>query len=138
MRCKWYFRNENFETFSKIPAFRSKSSWLAPQGHASLKIFLSLLEKELFANDLDEPLRSNACAEEWKALRNLATDSSVVIKVADKGSSVVVWDRADCILETEKHLNDKRVYKEVKFNENILTGLIEKSNEIFNVCAAID
>ena len=98
---------------------------MAPQGQASLEIFLSLLEKELFANDLDEPLQSNAC-------------TVIVIKVADKGSSVVVWDRADCILETEKHLNDKRVYKEVKFNENILTGLVEKSNEIFNVCAAID
>ena len=45
---------------------------------------------------------------------------------------MVVWDRADYILELEKHLNDKRVYKEVKFDENILTGLVEKSNNIFN------
>ena len=59
-------------------------------------------------------------------------DCSVVIKGADKGSSVVVWDRADYILEAEKHLNDKRVYKEVKFNENVLTDLVEKSNKIFN------
>ena len=45
---------------------------------------------------------------------------------------MVVWDRADYILETEKHLNDKRVHKEVKFNENIQTGLVEKTNMIFN------
>ena len=45
---------------------------------------------------------------------------------------MVVWDRADYILEAEKHFNDKRVYKEVKFNENILTGLVGKSNKIFN------
>ena len=45
---------------------------------------------------------------------------------------MVVWDRADYISEAEKHLNDKRVYKEVKFNENILTGLVEKGNKIFN------
>ena len=50
----------------------------------------------------------------------------------DKGSSVVVWDRVDYILEAEKHLNDKRVYKKVKFNENILTSLVEKSHKIFN------
>ena len=44
----------------------------------------------------------------------------------------------DYILEAEKHLNDKRVYKEVKFNENILTGLVEKSNKIFNrLCSHI-
>ena len=44
----------------------------------------------------------------------------------------VIWDRADYILEAEKHLNGKYVYKEVKFNENILTGLVEKSKKIFN------
>ena len=132
MRCKWHFHNEVSETFSEIPAFRPKSSWLPPKGHASLEIFLSQLEKELFTDDLDEPSQSNLSPEEWKALRNLASDRSIVIKGADKGSSVVVWDRADYILEAEKHLNDKRVYKEVKFNENILTGLVEKSNKIFN------
>ena len=132
MRCKWHFRNEVSETFSEIPAFRSKSSWLPPKGHASLEIFLSQLEKELFTNDLDEPSESNLSAKERKALRNLASDRSIIINGADKGSSVVVWDRADYILEAEKHLNDKRVYKEVKFNENVLTDLVEKSNEIFN------
>ena len=132
MRCKWHFRNEVSETFSEIPTFRPKSSWLPPKGHASLEIFLSQLEKELFTNDLDEPSQTNLSPEEWKALRNLASDRSIVIKGADKGSSVVVWDRADYILEAEKHLNDKRVYKEVKFNENTLTGFVEKSNKIFN------
>ena len=39
---------------------------------------------------------------------------------------------ADYILEAGKHLNDKRVHKEVKFNENVLTNSVEKSNKIFN------
>ena len=132
IRCKWHFRNEVSETFSEIPAFRSKSSWFPPKGHASLKIFLSQLEKELFTNDLDKPSQSNLSAEEWKALRNLASDRSIVIKGADKGSPVVVWDRADYITEAENHLNNNWVYKEVKFNENVLTDLVEKSNKIFN------
>ena len=38
-------RNEVSETFSEIPSFRSKSSWLPPKGHASLEILLSQLEK---------------------------------------------------------------------------------------------
>ena len=45
---------------------------------------------------------------------------------------MVVWDRTGYILEAEKHLNGKRVYKEVKLKENILTGLVEKSNNIFD------
>ena len=81
--------------------------------HASLEIFLSQLEKELFTNDLDESSQGNLSAEEWKALRNLTLDCSIIIKGADKGSSVVVWDRADYILEAKSYLNDKLVYKEV-------------------------
>ena len=68
----------------------------------------------------------------------LSSKVSIVIKGADKESSVVVWDRADYILEVEKHLNDKRLYKEVNFNENIVTGLVEKCNKFLIVCAAID
>ena len=117
---------------SKIPAFRYKSSWLPPKDHPGLPIFLSQLEKELFTNDLDKPSQSNLSDEEWKALRDLAWDHNIVINSAYKGSSVVVLDRADYILEAEKHLNDKRVSKEVKFNENTLTGLVETSNKIFN------
>ena len=45
---------------------------------------------------------------------------------------MVVWDRTDYILEDEKHLKDKWVYEEVKFNENIVIGLVEKSNKIFH------
>ena len=76
--------------------------------------------------------KNNLSAEEWKALRNLASDRRIVIKGPDKCSSVVVWDRADYISEAEKHFNVKRVYKKVKFNENVLTNLVEKSNNIFN------
>ena len=132
MRCKWDFRNEVSETFSEIPEFRPKLCWFLPKGHASLEILLSKWEKELFTNDLDEPSQSSLSAKEWKSLRDLASDRSIGLIGTDKGSSVVVWDRAGYILEAEKHLNEKRVYEEVKFNENILTGLVEKSNNIFD------
>ena len=83
-------------------------------------------------------MESNLSAGEWKTLRNLASDRSIAIKGADEDSSLVVWNRADYILEDlngkqvykEVHCNE--VYKEVTFNENILTGLVEKSNKIFN------
>ena len=59
-----------------------------------------------------------------ESIKDLALDRCIVIKGADKSSSVVVWDRVDYI--GWKASNDKRVYKEVKFNENILTGLVEE------------
>ena len=42
-------------------------------------------------------------------------------------SLVVVWDR-----EASRQLQDTNISEDVKFNENILTGLVARSNEIFN------
>ena len=64
MRCKWNFRNEPTlisvkdsvkyqleilpPNFSEIPAFRLKSGWKPPKGHASLEVFLSRVERAFF------------------------------------------------------------------------------------------
>ena len=131
MRCKWHFRNELSENFSDTPAFRPKFVWKPPKGHASLQVFLSRLEKELFSDDINESTQSNLSAEEWKALRGLAADKTIVIKGADKGSSVVVWDRSDYLHEASRQLPDQNIYENVKFNENIFTNPVAKSNKIF-------
>ena len=83
-------------------------------------------------------MQSNLHAEEWKPLKNLTSDRNIFIKDAYKGILLVVWDRADYILEAKKHLNDERVYKELKFNENILTALVERVIRFLIVYAAIN
>ena len=37
----------------------------------------------------------------------------------------------DYIMEAEKQLSDKTIYKDVTFNKNIIQNLTEKSNKIF-------
>ena len=69
--------------------------------------------------------------EEWQAIRYLADHRSIVIKKADKGSCVVVWDRDDYLSEAEKQLCDEAIYKDVSFNEKILSDLVASSNKIF-------
>ena len=49
-------------------------------------------------------------------MRSLANDRSIVIKKADKGSCVVMWDRENYIAEAEKQFSDKNVYRDVNFN----------------------
>ena len=63
----------------------------------------------------------------------LADDRNLVIKKskADKGSYVVVWDRNDYLMEAEKQLSDKNVYKDVNFNEKLIQDLAETRNKIF-------
>ena len=93
MRCKWYFRNEPTENLSERPAFHVKSNWNPPNGHHALEIFLSKLENEVFSVLPGTPRDYNLSKEEWLAMRGLAEDRNIIIKPADKGSCVVLWDR---------------------------------------------
>ena len=76
-------------------------------------MYLSQVENKLF-RIFDEPIRySNLSKEEWVAMRSLDDDRSIVIKKADKGSCIVVWDRKDYLREAEKQLKDQNVYRKV-------------------------
>ena len=94
-------------------------------------MFLSQIEHELFQIPDKCLPYSNLSKDKWKAIRSLAEDRSIVIKKADKGSCVVVWDRLDYLSEAEKQLGDKSIYKNVSFNDKILRDLAETSNELF-------
>ena len=50
---------------------------------------------------------------EWDAIRPLSNDRNIVIKRVDKGSFVIIWDRDDYLLETDKQLKDKNVYRDL-------------------------
>ena len=69
-----------------------------------------------------EPISANGCnfsnfgMDERAALRNLKADRSIVIKEADKGSGVVVWDKEDYILEASNQLGDSNVYLKLDTN----------------------
>ena len=61
----------------------------------------------------------------------MADDKQIVIKNADKGSCVVIWDRDDYLAEAERQLKDENVYRNVNFNEKLIGDLTEYSNKIF-------
>ena len=90
MRCKWFFRNEIPLTSNAISTFKPKSTWKPPKGQPCLEMFLMKVEKEFLSYLPGKPHSYNLTKEEWKAMRGLAEDRSIVIKPADKGSFVVV------------------------------------------------
>ena len=67
--------------------------------------------------------------EERSVLYNLKNDKNIVIKCADKGSTVVVWDRDDYIKEAEKQLGDKEIYEEVCNDPKPLISTIHNAIE---------
>ena len=54
--------------------------------------------------------------EELEALKQLRSDNSIVIKKADKGSTVVIMNRDDYIAEVERQLNNSKFYKKLDDN----------------------
>ena len=102
---KWdfnsFFDNEPTLSFSDTPAFKTKSSWNPPKGHPCLEVYLSQVEKERFELAVSYLGYSNFTKEELTAIRSLADDRSIIMKISDKGSCVVVWDRNDYVIEAD-------------------------------------
>ena len=74
---------------------------------------MSRLEEEILS--LDEKISySNLTKGERNALYLLCDDPSIIIKEANTGSAVVVWDREDYLREANSQLSDKDVYQDVK------------------------
>ena len=59
------------------------------------------------------------------------TDKTLVINSADKGSCVVIWNREDYLKKTNRQLNDYKIYRNVKHTKNMLSSLVDKSNNMF-------
>ena len=93
-------------------------------------MLLSQTEHELFQIPDKCLPYSNVSKEEWLVIRSLAEDRSIVIKKADKGSCVVVWDKLGYLSEAEKQLGDKNIYKEVSFNDKILFLNLKRNGSV--------
>ena len=66
------------------------------------------------------------------SLKNLKEDEAVILKPADRGSCVFVWDREDYLAKGYKQLFDEYLYVDVKHsNDKTLSDLIAKSNNFF-------
>ena len=65
------------------------------------------------------PLDYNLSKEEWVAMRGLAEDQNIMIKLADK----VVWDQEDHLVEADRQLKDNETYESGSFKDKDLVKL---------------
>ena len=61
-----------------------------------------------------KPFNHNLSREESEVLNSLASNDSIVIKSADKGSGIVVEDRTGYLEAGLEHLSDTSIYEEVE------------------------
>ena len=76
------------------------------------------------------PEPNNISALETRALTELQKNKNIVIKPADKGSSIVIMDRDQYVFEVERQLNDQIYYK--KLSKPIYLDTIKPVLRILN------
>ena len=111
LRLKWHYHNDN-RIFDRNP-FKPKSKFNPPKSDAAIELYLSRLEEKLLNLGPIKHKYNNLTREERKALYDLRNDTSIIIKEADKGSVVVIWDKEDYLKEAEEQLSCKEMYEKV-------------------------
>ena len=119
----WHFRNDE-RILDCNTKFRPKSKFNPKNKDVILEIYLSSLEEKLLDIDIPKDKFNNLSKEERDALYSLKNDKAIVIKGADKGSGVVVWDREDYLKKAHKQLPDEEVYEEVTNDPSTLESTI--------------
>ena len=90
---------------------------------------MSSLEEKLMKIEIPKDKYNNLTSKERQALYDLKNDKNIVIKGADKGSAVVVWDKENYTKEAEKQLGDSDVYEEVPDDPEPLISTIHRTIE---------
>lgn len=127
IRLREYFSSPNpdtsIEPVGYLPVrtptpFRSKSYFVPPANrNHSIETYCRLVEKDvahLLKNKQDFKSFHNLSKDEKQALLDLQSDTSVLIRPADKGGSVVLMDRTAYVNECHRQLLDNTFYKKLR------------------------
>ena len=95
----------------------------------SSETYLSCLEERLLDIEIPSKRFNILTKEEREALYSLKDDPNIIIKDADKGFVVVVWDRQDYLKEPYRQLDDKVVYERVPDDPSIFANTLMKALE---------
>ena len=111
LRLKWYFCYGNKDIHCDV--FKPKSKFNPRNKDAAIELYLSSLEEKLMKVEVPKDKFNSLTSSERKASYHLKNDKCIVIKSADEGLAIVLWDREDYIKEAEKQFGDKHVYEEL-------------------------
>ena len=131
IKLKLHFMDQPTLSCSVTPTFRPPSKWTPTSYDIQLEIYLSELEEKILQIQEEGHNYPNLSTEERQALNDLMKDKSIIIKSADKGSAIVIWDREDYIKECNTQLNDQNVYK--KLSNTCLKDVNSKIRTILNL-----
>ena len=98
---------------------REKRNIILPVGSYQLKSMFCSIERDLDRQKYKEPKKKNLIKEEFKAIRSLNKNNSIIIKPANKGSVIVILNKQSYKDEGQRPLHDTQFYEET---DSDLTG----------------
>ena len=126
LRLKAYFANQPYNSSDGDSALKGtvlarKSSWQPPKCERSpeveifVKVFHESVSKALRTSPYHRP-PPNLLPEEQQALSALRKYNDILLRPADKGSTVVIQDTQSYDAEVLRQLSDRTFYKLLKYN----------------------
>ena len=110
LRLIFFFRNSTNTLGYKHP-YKPPSSWIPPKASLEIEEYIKNTNSNPPICKLKIPL--NISHQERKAIRDLKTNKKLIIKKADKGSSIVLQDKTTYLKEGLEHLNDQETYTQL-------------------------
>lgn len=108
-----YFQGTD-STSSTIP-FTKPSNW-EPEStniHENIHKLIQQDQKALNSYTTTNNIQDNLSQEERRALKDLKTNPNIIIKLADKGSNIVIMDQSQYLIEAHRQLNNTTHYKSI-------------------------
>ena len=104
------------ESYKQFP-FRTSSGWQPPiPDNTGIQNYISSIYRDIFCTKQKPKTFQNITELEQKALRDLLKTTNIIIKPADKGGKIVIWDRADYLREANRQLDESKYYQVVEYN----------------------
>lgn len=120
LHLKMWFSHSDSPASStgNTPVFKSKSKFCPPNSNPNLTAFKVKTEYDIHKLlSAPSPLETvNLTRDESTALKELSQNPDIVIKPADKGGAIVIWQHTNYIQEAERQLSDGEYYQKLSHN----------------------
>ena len=93
--------------------FKTPSTWTPRTRDPNVLAFIDNVQKSIGNVKTQCRESHNLTKEERENLELLRKNGNIVIKKADKGSSIVVMNKSDYVKEAQRQLSDPKFYKEI-------------------------
>ena len=104
--------DSNEDQGSSHQKFRPISTF-NPRGPTCLETFITNNYEATSKLPSVKHRRQNLSIEEKQAIKNLSSNRAIVIKLADKGSGVVIMNTQDYVREAQRQLSDTNFYEKL-------------------------